>query len=168
VCLYSEMDFQSAGGLNGRLQLSHSTAADRFSQVIEALHRSVLSPSESKSIMSFQRAKRWPSVIVYGLFMLFGAVLALDGLSAMLRNLSHSSQSQGVIVPENVVVSNPRNVRLPPPTNEPQSSDLKDQQNKTVSMPLVITPPIYSAPTPTTSRMPSISPSIVPLPRPRP
>jgi hypothetical protein len=163
VCLYGELDFQSAGGLNDRLQFSNSTAADRFSHVLEALHRSALSPSESKSIMSFEKAKRWPSVVVYSLFLLFGAALALPGLSSF-----HSSQLQGVAIPENASISTPRDVRLPPPTNEHQSSEPKEQQNKTVSMPLVITPPMYSAPAAPPSKAPSISPTTVPLPRPRP
>jgi hypothetical protein len=165
VCLYGEMDFQSAGGLSGRLQFSNSTAADRFSQVIETLHRSALSPSESKSIMSFQRAKRLPSAIVYGLFFLFWAVLALPVFSPMLLNLSHSSQ--GVTISENDSVSAPRHVRPAPPTSERQGSELREQ-NKTVSIPLVITPPMYPAPAPSASRVPSISPAMLPLPRPRP
>jgi hypothetical protein len=168
VCLYGEMDFQSAGGLNGRLQFSNSTAADRFSQVIEALHRSALSPAESKSIMSFQKPKWWPSVIVCGLFLLFGVALALSGLSLTLRNSSHSTQNQGVIVPDNVSVSASRNVRPSLPSSDYQGSNIKDQQNKTVSMPLIITPPLYSQPPTSASRAPSISPSAVPVPRPRP
>jgi hypothetical protein len=84
VCLYGEMDFHSAGGLNGKIQFSNSTAGDRFSKLVRELAAAGLSNSGRKPVTSFHKGKSLYSL----LFCLF---LILTGGPLVLASLSHQA-----------------------------------------------------------------------------
>ncbi len=83
VCNYGEMDFSSAGGLNGRLQFSKLSAGDRFAKALEILIKHSSSGSQLNPIASYQIAKRWPSAIFLACALLFGGPLLAAGLEAI-------------------------------------------------------------------------------------
>jgi len=91
VCLYGEMDFHSAGGLNGRIQFSNSTAGDRFARLVSEL--AAASTSNSKPVASFYKTNSRPSLIFCLLLFLTGAPLALANLSHRAPGTLASSSS---------------------------------------------------------------------------
>jgi hypothetical protein len=60
VCLYGEVAFHSAGGLNYKVQVSKSSAIDSLYKVIEALRQT--SAEIPKSVTYIKAAKRWPTI----------------------------------------------------------------------------------------------------------
>lgn len=63
ICQYGEMDFQSSGGLNGKIQFSNASAGQRFAKAIAILIKYAASDSQLSPFTSYAEAKRWPSVI---------------------------------------------------------------------------------------------------------
>jgi hypothetical protein len=93
ICLYGEMDFQSPGGLNARIQFSNYSAGDRFFKVFETLNRS--EPyTESKSITHFKEPSRWPTTVLCSLFLSLGTILASLAISDKLSNLQSLAQTE--------------------------------------------------------------------------
>jgi hypothetical protein len=91
VCLYGEMDVHSAGGLNGKIQFSNSTAGDRFAKLVGELAAAGL--SNSKPVASFYKTNSLPSLIFCFLLFVTGAPLALANLSHRAPETLSSSSS---------------------------------------------------------------------------
>jgi hypothetical protein len=143
VCLYGEMDLRSAGGLNGKIQFSDSTAGNRFAKLVGELAAAGL--SNSKPVASFHKTNSRLSLIFCSLLFLTGAPLAL-------ANLSHQ--------PPETLTSSPRVAREGntqgksiesdrPPMNVPPRNDANNRQaeRSTSTKPFRAPTSISSAPT---------------------
>jgi hypothetical protein len=88
ICLYGEMDFQSASGLNAKIYFSQLSAGDRFLRVFEALHQTMPSHSDSKPIAFYKEPSRRPAIFFGSLFLSLGAALASSGLPYVMNSLT--------------------------------------------------------------------------------
>jgi hypothetical protein len=91
VCLYGEIDFHSAGGLNGKIQFSNSTAGDRFAKLVSELAAAGLSNSSPAALLYKTNSR--PSLIFCFLLFLTGAPLAFASLSHRAPETLSSSSS---------------------------------------------------------------------------
>jgi len=99
VCLYAETDLQSGSGLNYKIHFSKATAPERFSTVAAALRAAGPSHSPLRSFMSYEKPRRWPSIIACGFFALFGTGLALKSLLIPSSSV-RPWQSQDTVAPD--------------------------------------------------------------------
>ncbi|MEX2441444.1 MAG: hypothetical protein WD400_02230, partial [Pontimonas sp.] len=74
ICLYSELDLESDGGLNGRLHLSEATAGTTFVRVVEVIGTFLASTETPKIVTAWKRPKRWPTVVFALVASIFFAV----------------------------------------------------------------------------------------------
>lgn len=124
ICLYGEVSFWSAGGLNCKLQVSKPTGADSLYKVIEALKQTAT--ELPKSVTYIKSAKYWPAALFIIVFLSFAFVQGLflqpDALKALADKFSQ----------EQPIVS--RNADVPvAPTSKPLTAPPK-------SMPLDLRP----------------------------
>jgi hypothetical protein len=95
VCRYGEMDFNSLGGLNGKLQFSNASAGERFVKAINILIRYAAADSELSPFASYRAAKNWPSVVFLCFALLIGAALTSVGALTSPTILSLFASIQG-------------------------------------------------------------------------
>jgi Protein of unknown function (DUF4236)/Putative peptidoglycan binding domain len=81
VCRYGEMDFHSAGGLNGKIQFSNSSSGDRFAKLVSELATPDLSNSGTKPVASFHKTNGLHSLLFCFFLFITGGPLALASLS---------------------------------------------------------------------------------------
>jgi hypothetical protein len=96
VCKYGEMDFGSAGGLNGKMQFSNVAAGQKFTKAIQILIKYAAADSELSPFSSYAVAKNWPLVAFLSCAVLAGAALGSVGIltSPTLSSAFSHSQSQ--------------------------------------------------------------------------
>jgi hypothetical protein len=82
------MDFQSASGLNAKINYSQPTAGDRFLRVFEALHQTMPSHSDSKPITFYKESSRLPTIFFGCVFLLLGVTLASSDLPFLMNSLT--------------------------------------------------------------------------------
>jgi len=75
ICRYGEMEFNSLGGLNGKIQYSNLSAGDKFAKAIDILIRHAASSAELNPIASYTDAKNWPSIVFLSCALLIAAGL---------------------------------------------------------------------------------------------
>jgi len=80
ICRYGEMNFASAGGLDGKMQYSNVSAGEKFARALEILIKHAASGEELKPIASYSTPKKWPTIVFLSCALLFGAGLALTEL----------------------------------------------------------------------------------------
>jgi len=66
ICLYGELTFRSAGGLNSKLHISSAQAADPLCRVIDALKRTLVDTPMAITYVS--TARHWPTVALLSTF----------------------------------------------------------------------------------------------------
>jgi Protein of unknown function (DUF4236) len=86
VCLYGEMDFNSSGGLNGKIQFSNASAGDKFAKALKILIAHAVSSSELRPIASYRQPKTWPSIVFMCCALITGAALAVPGVRTIQAN----------------------------------------------------------------------------------
>jgi uncharacterized protein DUF4236 len=74
VCLYGEVDFQSGGGLNARIQYSKAEAGERLIKVIELLRKLGAATGTANTAISYSTPRSLPTAI-YCTVLLVGASL---------------------------------------------------------------------------------------------
>lgn len=74
ICLYGELRFQSAGGLNCKLQISSAHAAEPLDRMIETLKRTLV--EMPAPITYIKTAKRWPTIVLLSSFICITLVQA--------------------------------------------------------------------------------------------
>jgi hypothetical protein len=77
ICLYGEVAFYSAGGLNFKVQVSRASATESLFKVIDGLKQTAV--EIPKSITYIKMAKRWPTIT----FILVFAVLTMIQLAIL-------------------------------------------------------------------------------------
>jgi hypothetical protein len=116
VCRYGEMDFGSAGGLNGKIHFSNISAGARFQKAIDILIRHAASNLELNPIASYQEAKTWPTTVFLSCAILIGGLLASLSLTLgtpdspnVLNSQAHpqSDKINGVGVDKRSVINPP-------------------------------------------------------------
>jgi hypothetical protein len=158
ICNYGEIDFQSNGGLNYKIEYSRPSACYKFLRAISILHRPE-SLIKSKPITSFQTSKTWPAVFFWSCFIVaLVSPLAVEIISAGRIDTFEKERSS---------ISNLGKVA--PIVEEAMSSGRKElatgsTSSQVVAMPLVITPEL----SPAESYNKMIPKRSVPLPRSRP
>ncbi len=114
ICLYGELMFRSAGGLNCKLHISAAQAADPLCRVIDALKRTLV--EIPTSITYIKTASRWPTIVVLSFFM-FLAFIQACFLQGDIRVKLANSRSNAIV--NDVQPSRPpqmgRNDTEPPP-----------------------------------------------------
>jgi hypothetical protein len=94
ICLYSEVDFRSQGGLNGRLHLSQSDAGETLAKVVAALAQFPGEEASAKSVTSYRTPKRWPTVAYFLVVIVFtGGSIAASLPNSPRINLPNRDQS---------------------------------------------------------------------------
>jgi hypothetical protein len=160
VCRYGEMTFNSAGGLNGKIQFSNSSAGDAFSEITNIL--ASIEPSDTgKPVASFRKPKGIVTAAFCCCFLLIGGQLAFG---TMARWRAQTTQRPQVIVrADPVSPTQISSIAKSPEPRMPERQRANDDKEKrdAVGKPLVLTPA-----NPTTASEPSAA--AVPLPRPRP
>ena len=154
VCIYGEMTFRSAGGLDGLIQFSNASGATRFAKMLDILRTVDPSASQWRAIRSFQVARRWPSVTFSIVFLAAFAVLGLA--------LVHNGQLAHVPQSGRIPLTAPLRVNEQP--SKPKAMVQPARNELALPPPLIITPKIGhqkdSDPVPSAMG--------IPLPRPRP
>jgi len=132
VCLYGEMQIQSAGGLNGLIHLSNATAGDRFGKIVNILSGSTLLESDRKPISAIVKAKSWPSILFGGFLFLY------TGIALIVAQQSAAPPSDSTKVPA-TAVQVLEHIREQPASIK-QGPGQQPQSKKAIGKPLVITP----------------------------
>jgi hypothetical protein len=83
VCLFSEMDIESPGGLRAKLHLSNAESTDRFVKVIDITRRYTSDVSQFRSITSVKFAKTWPTALLACVTTFFAAAIATPSLISL-------------------------------------------------------------------------------------
>lgn len=131
ICIYGQMEFGSASGLNCIIHYSNVTAGQRFSKALEILHRPT-SKIESKAIKSAQRANLWPSVLFTFLFAVCSTALAV-----VAAHESGGVSVKGIINQQATAPASPKTDTLPNATdgspqfrNKPTSRPRQENKRK--------------------------------------
>ena len=131
ICLYGEMDLESASGLNCKIEYSNASAGDRFLKAINILHRPK-SLIRSKPITSFQKAKLWPSALflICFVFALIAPAVAFLNfeIPANIQKLELTDSKNSTTKDQSVV------------PNKHSDASPRARRKRPSSMPLVITP----------------------------
>jgi hypothetical protein len=88
VCLYGEVDLQSAGGLNARIQYSNAAAGERLIKVIDLLCKLGAARGRIDTAVSFQGPRSLPTAIYCGVLLLGAFVLILPGFLASSNHIT--------------------------------------------------------------------------------
>jgi hypothetical protein len=151
ICLYSEIDFHSAGGLNGRLHLSQSTAGDTLAKVLAALAQFPSGDASSNSVTSYRIPKRWPTVVYFLVVAIFGA----SGIASFTPRTVGSPPADSVQTssppPADASPVGPMRLRPAPPQVATESTPL--------SAPMVIIPSSVAAPSDAPMPLPRLRPN---------
>jgi Protein of unknown function (DUF4236) len=159
ICLYGEIDFQSAGGLNGKMHFSNLSAADRFLKVLDAL-RQTEPDAQSKSITHFEEASHWPTIVFCCLFLSFGMPLVSTALSSKAFNphgfVQTEDRGETIRFAQSPITS--------PPTEYKNSKQLYPSEKSAT----LATNQMSSSMPARPSAIPPTARTAIPLPRPRP
>jgi hypothetical protein len=132
ICEYGEMEFRSAGGLHGMMQISKLAAGKRFTKALQILIRYASSGSDIRPIASYQEAKRWPSLVLLSCALsISGCLMALSALAI----LAKVQLSAAAIQPDSKFSAPPR------PDLAVQTGKNSKNNNSQLMRPLVIVPP---------------------------
>ncbi len=152
VCLYSEVNFLSSGGLNGRIQLSNPKAGEAFVGVVNAIATHANTDETTKSVRSYKVPSRWPTTILI-VASLLSAMVALVAGSVGLETqpVAKPQITQGTVDKKEAPILAP-NISSRHPANE--------RSMTSEAGPIVIVPPAAQ-------HVPGPRP-VPPIPLPRP
>ena len=80
ICRYGEIDFQSDGGLNARIQYSNAEAGNRLVKVIELLRKLEAAKEMVGSAISYRTPRTAPTALYCGVLLLGASLLVLPAL----------------------------------------------------------------------------------------
>lgn len=134
ICLYGELRFQSAGGLNCKLQISSAHAAEPLDRMIETLKRALV--EMPAPITYIKTAKRWPTIVLLSSFICVALVQA-SFLQGDIRTKFANSRS--------VVATNDKQPSVSPQFSRqeaepPPKTAMKNSMPEAQSVPLGLSP----------------------------
>jgi len=127
VCLYGELDLQSGGGLNARIQYSKADAGERLVKVIDLLRQLGAKKGRIDTAVSFHQPRSLPTAI-------FCSVLLGGGLLLTLLSLS-MPQSLVVEKPAQSTADQPAVSAIPLPKPRPMGGPLIEGSSTKQSRP---------------------------------
>jgi hypothetical protein len=95
VCLYSEVNLGSAGGLNARLHISDAAAAEPLINVIDIVRQYTSDTSQFRSITSVGPASKWPTILLCSFTIFFGCVVAVQPIISSAQNWVETTRVKG-------------------------------------------------------------------------
>jgi hypothetical protein len=133
ICLYGEIEFQSAGGLYERIQCSNVQAAIRFAAAVNGMRELM----QQDTISAVKKNSSWPTVLLttFGIFVFFALGLVGAG-DPTIQRLVHGQN----------ILSSPENIPKDISAGTPAKSTLNGQPKVRAAPPLPAPrPPVVSA-----------------------
>jgi hypothetical protein len=141
VCLYSELDFHSAGGLHGRLHLSRPDAGAMLVRVVSTLGQHLDAETSLKPVESYRLPRIWPLLLLVCLsFGYFGGLIAVLLLSSARLPTSSAISSFPQSSVSSVPAPSTTSVSIPAPRAETPALPVVKPIQKSQTRPPTISP----------------------------